>query len=174
MLTVSILVLAGGCAVNDEMQRGESINVPAAQATSAAQSACMAAVNSKSGGNVKQINVVSSEFSEANSMVFIEAGGERWRCLASNDGQVIEELILESGKAAGNSRQSISAAENACLAAVSQQTSNRDVTILSSEYSEASSLVMVGVGANRASWRCLASSDGVVSEVMFTGDEGKL
>jgi hypothetical protein len=87
---------------------------------------------------------------------------------------VIEELILESGKTGSNSRQGTSAAESACLAAVFKQTNNKDVTILSSEYSEASSLVMVGVGANRASWRCLASNDGVVSEVMFTGDEGKL
>ena len=29
----------------------------------------------------------------------------------------------------------------------------------------------VGVGANRAPWRCLVSNDGVVQEVMFTGDD---
>ena len=67
-----------------------------------------------------------------------------------------------------------SVAEQACLAAVSNQTNNGDVAILSSEFSEANSLVMVGVGEQRAPWRCLVSNDGVVAEVMFSGDEGAL
>lgn len=60
----------------------------------------------------------------------------------------------------------------ACLAAVAAQTNNT-VTLLSAEFSEANTLVMVGVGPQLAPWRCL-SSHGVVAEVMFAGDEGRL
>lgn len=71
-----------------------------AQATSAAESACMTAVNSEYGGRVRSLNVVHSEFSQANSMVVVEADGERWRCLSSNDGHV-EELSREGGSSSG-------------------------------------------------------------------------
>lgn len=67
-----------------------------AQATSAATSACMAAVNSQYGGRVKHLNVVHSEFSQAASEVIVEANGERWRCLSSNDGEV-QELSRQHG-----------------------------------------------------------------------------
>lgn len=55
----------------------------------------------------------------------------------------------------------------ACLAAVIKETNEREVEVLSNEYSEANTLVMVGVGANRATWRCLVSNTGQVAEVMF-------
>jgi hypothetical protein len=66
------------------------------------------------------------------------------------------------------------AQEQACLAAVSNETNNGDVAVLSSEFSEANTSVMIGVGANRAPWRCLVSNDGVVAEVMSMTDEGAL
>jgi hypothetical protein len=60
----------------------------AGSASSTAQSACMAAVNKNYGGKVKNLSVAKSEFSEANSEVIVNADGERWRCLVSNDGNV--------------------------------------------------------------------------------------
>ena len=67
------------------------------EASSAAETACMTAVNSQYGGNVSRIDVLSSEFSEANSQVSLAAVGvrgtsttEKFRCLVSNDGQVQE------------------------------------------------------------------------------------
>ena len=63
--------------------------------------------------------------------------------------------------------------EQACLQAVSTETNNGDVVTLSVEESEANTLVMVGVGPNRAPWKCL-SKDGVVAEVMSMTDEGAL
>jgi hypothetical protein len=63
--------------------------------------------------------------------------------------------------------------EQACLQAVSIKTNNGDVTVLRSETSEASNLVVVGVGPNKAPWRCLVSG-GVVAEVMSMTDEGAL
>ncbi len=75
----------------------------------------------------------------------------------------------------GTSRSDVSdAAQQACLSAVSNETNEGDVAVLSTEFSEANSLVMVGVGAQRAPWRCLVSNDGAVQEVSFSGSEGAL
>lgn len=64
--------------------------------------------------------------------------------------------------------------EQACLAAVSNESNNGEVSVLSSEFSEANTVVMIGVGADAAPWRCLVSNDGVVAEVSFAGSEGYL
>jgi hypothetical protein len=60
----------------------------------------MVKVNNNYGGNVRSVNVVSSEFSQANSEVIVEAVGvrggstsERWRCLVSNDG-IVQDLSV--------------------------------------------------------------------------------
>jgi hypothetical protein len=63
--------------------------------------------------------------------------------------------------------------EQACLEAVSIKTNNGDVTVLSTETSEANNVVIVGVGPRRAPWRCLVS-EGVVAEVSSQTDEGRL
>lgn len=63
--------------------------------------------------------------------------------------------------------------EQVCLQAVTKQTQNGDVVLLSSESSEANDSVIVGVGPNRARWRCLVK-DGVVAEVMSLTNEGNL
>jgi uncharacterized lipoprotein len=63
--------------------------------------------------------------------------------------------------------------EQACLQAVSTQTNNGEVVTLSVEPSEANTIVMVGVGPNKAPWKCL-SKGGVVAEVMSMTDEGGL
>ena len=62
--------------------------------------------------------------------------------------------------------------EQACLSAVEAQADN-SVTVLSSEFSEANTLVMVGVGPQQAPWRCLVSK-GRVAEVMSMTNEGTL
>lgn len=61
----------------------------------------------------------------------------------------------------------------ACLRAVTQQTNNGDVVLLSSETSEANDTVIVGVGRQRAKWKCLAK-DGKVAEVSSMTNEGAL
>jgi hypothetical protein len=66
-----------------------------ARASSAAETACMVAVNDNYGGKVRNLDVVSSEFSQANSEVVINADGQRWRCLVSNDGQVQDLSVIE-------------------------------------------------------------------------------
>lgn len=64
------------------------------------------------------------------------------------------------------------AAEQACLAAVSNTTNNGDVALLGSEFSEAGTLVRVGVGSERAPWKCVAYSDGTTAGVEFMGTDG--
>lgn len=64
--------------------------------------------------------------------------------------------------------------EQTCLAAVSQETNNGEVAVLSSEFSQAGTFVTVGVGPDRAPWQCTAYGDGTTGEVMFMGSEGAL
>ena len=67
-----------------------------------------------------------------------------------------------------------SAAEQACLAAVSRSTNNGDVAVISSSFSQAGTEVIVGVGPDRAKWRCIAYSDGSTDGIMSLTDEGSL
>ena len=64
------------------------------------------------------------------------------------------------------------AAIDACLAAVKSQTNEATMSVLSTEFSEANSLVMVGVGTGNAPWRCLVSNDGRNPELMYLGRDG--
>jgi hypothetical protein len=56
----------------------------------------MQAVNSNYGGKVDELRVVSSEFSQANSEVILDADGTRWRCLVSEDGEVQDLSVQEN------------------------------------------------------------------------------
>lgn len=65
------------------------------QAGSNAESACMQAVNRNYGGKVRNLSVVSSESSQANSQVMLNADGERWRCLVSSNGTVQDLSVAD-------------------------------------------------------------------------------
>jgi hypothetical protein len=67
-----------------------------------------------------------------------------------------------------------SAAEQACLRAVTVETGNPDVVLLSSSFSEAGTEVIVGVGPQEARWQCIAYSDGSTSRPMSLTNEGYL
>lgn len=63
--------------------------------------------------------------------------------------------------------------EQACLQSLSRQSRNAEVVLLTgTETSEANTVVYMGLGPNRARWRCLVK-DGRVSEVMSLTDEGR-
>ena len=66
------------------------------------------------------------------------------------------------------------AAEQACLRDVTRTTNNPDVVLLGSSYSEAGTEVIVGVGEQRARWRCIAYKDGTTGGIMSLTDEGRL
>ena len=65
-------------------------------------------------------------------------------------------------------------AEQACLRDVTRTTNNPDVVLLDSSYSEAGTEVIVGVGPQRARWRCIGYSDGTTTGIMSLTDEGRL
>jgi len=101
VIRIGVLVAAGlalsACVVvepGSDPAAGSSVGSGSRGATSAAESACMSAVNRNYGGRVRNLTVVRSEFSQANSEVILDADGERWRCLSSNDG-VVADLSMQ-------------------------------------------------------------------------------
>ncbi len=62
---------------------------------------------------------------------------------------------------------------NACVRAVQKTTSNRQTVVIRAISSEANNTVTIGVGPQRAPWRCLVKR-GVVAGVMSLTDEGGL
>lgn len=99
-LTAAAAPTLGACATSDYDSGAGSGGMR--QASSAAESACMAAVNGNYGGKVSSLRVARSEFSQANSEVIIDAAGvrdgsgsERWRCLVSNDGKVQDLSVAQ-------------------------------------------------------------------------------
>ncbi len=80
---------------------------------------------------------------------------------------------MRAAAAAPAMRTGSAADESACLKAVMRQTNNNDAVVLSSEFSQANTEVIVGIGPNRAKWRCLVSKERV-GEVMSMTDEGAL
>jgi hypothetical protein len=67
-----------------------------------------------------------------------------------------------------------SQAEQACLRDVTRTTNNPDVVLLGSTFSQAGTEVIVGVGPQRARWRCIAYRDGTTGGIMSLTDEGSL
>jgi hypothetical protein len=67
-----------------------------------------------------------------------------------------------------------SQAEQACLRDVTRTTNNPDVVLLGSTFSQAGTEVIVGVGPQRARWRCIAYRDGTTGGIMSLTDEGAM
>lgn len=63
--------------------------------------------------------------------------------------------------------------QQACLAAVSNTTNNGEVVVLDTNSAEANNTVIVGVGKDKAKWRCLVKN-GRVADVMSLTDEGAM
>lgn len=72
----------------------------------------------------------------------------------------------------GSATLSQTPADQACLNAVAQSTGNSQVQLLSSEFSEAGTLVRVGVGPDAAPWECIAYSDGTTAGITSLTNEG--
>ncbi|MBF9035358.1 hypothetical protein HKCCE2091_14020 [Rhodobacterales bacterium HKCCE2091] len=65
-------------------------------------------------------------------------------------------------------------AEQACLRDVIAATNNPDAVVLATDYPEAGTHVIVGVGPQRARWSCIAYPDGTTGGIMSLTDEGAL
>lgn len=93
-------------------------------------------------------------------------------CLAALS--VLVACAPQSNQGGGSASQlpgTPSAAEQACLVAVTRASNNPDVVLLGSQPSSAGTAVRVGVGAQRAPWACTAYRDGTVGEISFMGGE---
>lgn len=77
--------------------------------------------------------------------------------------------VSSSAGSAASSAGTPSQDEQACLAATSRETNNGDVVLLSTETSEANNTVYIGVGPQRAKWKCLVKN-GEVAEVESMGN----
>lgn len=64
--------------------------------------------------------------------------------------------------------------EQACLRDVTRTTNNPDVVLISSEFSQAGTQVIVGVGEQRARWSCIGYSDGTTADIFSMTNEGTL
>ena len=65
-------------------------------------------------------------------------------------------------------------AEQACLRDVTRTTNNGDVVLLDSTFSQAGTEVIVGVGPQRARWRCIGYENGTTAGIMSLTNEGTL
>jgi hypothetical protein len=97
--------------------------------------------------------------------------------VVTRDGRIdsIQDIAEGNCQTGGSARSGTpSAAEQGCLRDVTAQTNNPDVVLLESSYSEAGTEVIVGVGPDRARWRCIGYSDGTTTGIMSLTDEGAL
>ena len=62
-------------------------------------------------------------------------------------------------------RDAPAAAEQACIALVNQNNGDSSAYVVSSEFSQANSVVMLRDGRGDTNWRCLVSNDGVVADL---------
>ena len=81
-------------------------------------------------------------------------------------GWVAGRYLREAAASAPTPTRNLSAAEQACLRAVTVETNNPDVVLLNSSFSQAGTEITVGVGPQRAPWQCIAYSDGSTTRPM--------
>ncbi len=100
------------------------------------------------------------------------AGGtEMVDFFAQNESQ--KEFVAGNGNSSGSdSSDAPTPAQQACLRDVSNSTNNPVVVVLESQFSEAGTLVVVGVGETNARWNCIAYKDGTTDGIMSLTDEG--
>lgn len=88
----------------------------------------------------------------------------------------VESTPMEVTSIAPTAADRATPAYQACVNAIARQTGNRtaDVSVFNYLFSEAGTQVEATVAGANAPWRCIASNDGTVQQVMFTGSEGSL
>lgn len=80
--------------------------------------------------------------------------------------------VEDSGGGSTEATQTPSPAAQACLRDVTATTNNADIVLLSESFSQAGTEVIVGVGPDRARWRCIGYADGTTGGIESLTDEG--
>ena len=144
----------------------------------------MTAINTQYAGKVRNLKVVRSEFSQANSEVMVKAIGvrgtsenETWRCLVSNSGKVQDLSVVPSAPRSSSSSSVSEAAKSACMTAINTQYAGqvRNLKVVRSEFSQANSEVIINAigvrgGSTNEKWRCLVSNSGKVQDLSVLGN----
>ena len=179
----STLALSGVAALGlaacaeGNMSQGSSGGISAAEAEQACRNALVEF------HSVDDVRIVSSEpyqgggrFVRGSVIANFDTGKrELWQCIAYSDGRTGELSYLgDDPSATGSSPDPEVAAQDACRRNVRQETGNANVSILGSEFSEAGTRVIIGVGPQQAPWECFAYSDGSTGNISFLGNEGTL
>lgn len=94
--------------------------------------------------------------------------------IVTADGRYTSADMVSPAECGADAASAPTAAQQACIAAVRSETNNDEVTVLGSEFSEAGTMVQLGVGPENAPWQCIAYADGSTDGVQFLGDEGAL
>lgn len=76
-------------------------------------------------------------------------------------------VTTEQQNTTGSGSSTPSLAEQACLRDVTRTTNNPDVVMLESSFSQAGTEVIVGVGPQKARWRCIGYSDGTTDGIEY-------
>ena len=154
--------------------------VQAAEVSPAAQSSCMAAVNNQYAGSVRHLKIISSEFSQANSVVLMKAIGirggdqnEHWKCLVRNQGTVADLSVVSGGTTAAPAKKpAISSAQSTCMAAVNRNYSGnvRELKVVSSTSTKPNFEVIVkAIGVRGTTpnerWRCVGKGATTVTDL---------
>ncbi|MCT8972534.1 DUF992 domain-containing protein [Microbaculum marinisediminis] len=114
------------------------------------------------------------------ALVYLYADGTRAACEVDRTSTVrgtrrmipVRVTSAPPSTASGAGSNAGSLVERACMDAVRRQAGRyRAIIVLGNAVSQANSTVTVGVGARRAPWRCVASNDGVVTDLSFAGDD---
>jgi hypothetical protein len=82
--------------------------------------------------------------------------------------------VEDSSGGATDAAQTPSPAAQACLRDVTATTNNGDVVLLSESFSQAGTETIIGVGPDRARWRCIGYADGTTGGIQSLTDEGAL
>lgn len=82
--------------------------------------------------------------------------------------------VEDSSGSGTDAAQTPNPAVQACLRDVTATTNNGDVVLLSESFSQAGTEVIVGVGPDRALWRCIGYADGTTGGIESLTDEGFL
>jgi hypothetical protein len=122
---------------------------------------------------VKENSPAQWDATQGDVTVSVGVQGDKLEVLYTGKGGVNGVCKVTSYEAAGGpAKPAIPAAdEKACLEAVSKETKNATVATLRTNTSEANNTVIVGVGADKAKWKCLVK-EGKVAGVTSMTNEG--
>lgn len=149
------LALLGACA---NMRETPPTAAAPEVAAGPAERACVEQRVSLGGPGAAEVKVEETEASKAGRLVTLrDADGQGFRCVATADGEIRDFAAIIPGTLPPTGADT---PEEACLQSVVAVSGEDRASLLESQFSEAGTLVRVGVGQTMTPWRCIAYRDG--------------